>query len=370
MVTGRALPAIAGSSRSLTRPPCFRSLTSSIRETSIVGFVGLGNMGLPMCLNMLRSQEGGPHTSVVTFDTNSDALDFTVSEGAQAACSASDVGAAGCDVIFTVLPDGNVVEEVHSELLHGAIANREAAGERSDRSTVFVDCSTVGPATSRSVFAAADGAGYVMMDAPVSGGVKGAADGTLTFMVGSNKASLERIRPYLNKMGNAVIHCGGSGTGSATKLCNNLSLAAQMAGTCEAMNLGEALGIDPIMLANVMNEATAKCWSCDVDNPHPEVAQVRGMSPAAKRYEGGFASKLMLKDIGLAVEAARKENVAVPIGASTKLLYEMVDDKGLGGKDFGVLLQLLKQEASLLDTPLASTSMKEIEPPSLVEKAA
>lgn len=94
------------------------------------------------------------------------------------------------------------------------------------------------------------------------------------------------------------------------------------------------------------------------------------MSPAAKRYEGGFASKLMLKDINLAVEAARKENVAVPIGASTKLLYEMVDDKGLGGKDFGVLLQLLKQEASLLDTPLASTSMKEIEPPSLVEKAA
>ena len=181
-----------------------------------------------------------------------------------------------------------------------------------------------------------------MMDAPVSGGVKGATEGTLTFMAGSDSSSLEMALPYLSRMGKAVIHCGGSGTGSATKLCNNLALAAQMAGICEAMNLGEALGVDPIVLADVMNSSTAKCWSCEVNNPNPDVAKVKGMTAAAKNYEGGFASKLMLKDIGLAMEAAQDEGIAVPVGALAKELYRMIESRGMGEMDFGILLQFLK----------------------------
>jgi len=316
--------------------------TSPARDTALVGFIGLGNMGFPMCMNLLtKQQDGGPLVSIMVLDTNPDSAASLAAESngrAEVAGTVQEIGAASCDVVFTMLPSCEIVQSVYNDLLQGADK------PSNDRSTLFVDCSTVAPSISRMVHNEVIKKGHSAMDAPVSGGVKGATDGTLTFMAGSDTVSLEKAMPYLNRMARAVIHCGGSGTGSATKLCNNLALAAQMAGICEAMNLGEALGVDPIVLADVMNASTAKCWSCEVNNPHPEVAKVRGMTAAAKNYEGGFASKLMLKDIGLAMEAAQDEGIAVPTGASTKELYQMIDKRGLGAKDFGVLLQFLRGE--------------------------
>ena len=297
-------------------------------------------MGFPMVKNLLTKQgDDGPLASVLVHDTNPDAMAQLAAESsgrAEVASSVQDIGAASCDIVFTMLPSCEIVQSVYGGLLEGA----DVASN--DRSSLFVDCSTVAPSISRMVHNEVITKGHSMMDAPVSGGVKGAMDGTLTFMAGSDSSSLEKALPYLNQMGKAIIHCGGSGTGSATKLCNNLALAAQMAGICEAMNLGEALGVDPLVLADVMNASTAKCWSCEVNNPNPDVAKVRGMTAAAKNYEGGFASKLMLKDIGLAVSAAQEEGVAVPIGASTKELYRLISNRGMGAKDFGVLLQFLK----------------------------
>lgn len=279
-------------------------------------------MGLPMCLNLARSND------VVAFDVNEHALREAEIGGAHPAQHVEDV-AYDCSVIFTMLPGGQAVDAVMTKLL--------MVGP----SAIFVDCSTVSPSTSRRWNASAGLVGHTWMDAPVSGGVKGAQDATLTFMVGAPEDSkgFEVVKPLLETMGKRVISCGGAGTGAATKLCNNLALATQMIGICEAMNLGEALGVDPNTLASVMSTSTAKCWSSEVNNPHPDVADG---TPAAHDYKGGFGTKLMLKDLGLAVAAAEHEGVALPLGTTSKELYRMASLRGLGDKDFGVMLQFLR----------------------------
>ncbi|KAL9186567.1 hypothetical protein ACHAXT_005805 [Thalassiosira profunda] len=181
------------------------------------------------------------------------------------------------------------------------------------------------------------------VDAPVSGGVKGASDATLTFMVGCNSPeTLAAIRPLLQRLGKGVIPCGGPGSGSAVKLCNNAALAAQMVGICEAMTLGEKLGVDPAVLAGVMNVSTAKCWSGEVNNPHPAAAKAIGSGASANGYKGGFGTALMLKDLNLAVDAGEEEGVAQPVAGLTRDLYRMATLHGYGEKDFGVMLQFLK----------------------------
>jgi 3-hydroxyisobutyrate dehydrogenase len=155
--------------------------------------------------------------------------------------------------------------------------------------------------------------------------------------------ALEKAMPYLDCMGQRTIDCGGAGAGSAVKLCNNLALAAQMIGICEAMNLGESLGVDPVVLADVMNTSTAKSWSCEVNNPHPAVAVAKGgKTPSAEDYEGGFGTKLMLKDLSLALSAGAEAGVSLPLCSTSKELYKLADAHGLGNKDFGVMLQFLR----------------------------
>lgn len=235
--------------------------------------------------------------------------------------------------VITMLPGDAAVHSVMSVLSSNA-----------PPSTTFIDCSTVSPATSRQWYDTLAEKNCLFVDAPVSGGVKGAADATLTFMVGSDSETLAEnwmVHSVLSYMGSRIIPCGGPGSGAAVKLCNNLALAAQMVGICEAMNLGEALGVDPTVLASVMNTSTAKSWSCEVNNPHPEVAVATG-SPASKNYTGGFGTKLMLKDLNLAVSAGKEAKVALPIGAAVSELYRLADLRGLGEKDFGVILQLLR----------------------------
>ncbi|CAB9525942.1 hydroxyisobutyrate dehydrogenase, mitochondrial [Seminavis robusta] len=299
---------------------------------SSVGFIGLGNMGLPMSINLATANDS--KMDVIAFDANPTALNLAKEAGMRTASSVEEIGASNCSVIITMLPGCQAVDAVTPMLLESCDPNA---------STLFVDCSTVHPSTSRRWNEELKEKGHTRMDAPVSGGVKGATDGTLTFMVGcDDPATLQHAQPLLDIMGQRSIHCGTAGAGSATKLCNNLALAAQMLGICEAMNLGESLGVDPIVLAQVMNTSTAKSWSCEVNNPHPVVATDRGTGAAANRYEGGFGSKLMQKDLSLAVSAGADAGVALPVGVLSKELYHMATLHGLGDKDFGVMLQFLR----------------------------
>ncbi|KAG7342305.1 3-hydroxyisobutyrate dehydrogenase [Nitzschia inconspicua] len=309
-----------------------RQFSSSSPSYDTVAFLGLGNMGLPMAVNLATKSD----YTVVAFDVSTDALNSAEKAGIRVAPSLEgimDNPQTPPSMVITMLPSDAAVDSVMSILSSNAPPN-----------TSFIDCSTVSPTTSRQWHDALAEKGCLFVDAPVSGGVKGAKDATLTFMVGSDSAKLAEnwmIHCVLSYMGSRIIPCGGPGSGAAVKLCNNLALAAQMAGICEAMNLGEALGVDPNILSEVMNTSTAKSWSCEVNNPHPTVAAAT-KSPASKDYQGGFSTKLMLKDLQLAVGAGRNNQVALPIGCAISELYNMADLRGLGDKDFGVLLQFLR----------------------------
>lgn len=321
----------------ISRSTRIRCMSTQQQATTKLGFVGLGNMGLPMCINLLKSNK-----EIMAFDTKEVAIAKAQENGIQTVSSLDEIGNSDCEIVFTMLPGDQAVDAVMPVLI------------KNQSPRIIVDCSTVSPSTSRKWNDVAQQSnGGAMLDAPVSGGVKGATDATLTFMVGADDTSadspFETIKPLLELMGSRVAHCGGSGTGAATKLCNNLALAAQMIGVCEALNLGEALGVDPVVLSDVMNTSTAKSWSTDICNPHPKAAanikeRTGGTTspPASRDYQGGFGTRLMLKDLGLAVSAGQEEGLALPLGATSKELYRLADLRGHGDKDFGVMLQFLR----------------------------
>jgi 3-hydroxyisobutyrate dehydrogenase len=339
-----------------------------------VAFIGLGNMGLPMVLNLTKYDE--LVSSVLVYDTNPDVCSIAKEQGLGKIQIAESIPtimstSSAVDIIFTMLPSCEAVGSVMQKLQDGYVDNElnKILDDIDDDSKTLaeypfciVDCSTVLPSTTQRWNKLwKERCNYLMLDAPVSGGVKGAANGTLTFMVGSTddstnhqdretKALSQVIQPLLQTMGSNILWCGSPGSGAATKLCNNLALAAQMVGICEALNLGERLGVDPTILTQAMNVSTASCWSSKVNNPHPEVAATMALQsntgegpPASRNYDGGFATNLMMKDLILALAAAEEcGGVALPLTAATKRLYQSVSTKGLGNKDFGVMLEYLK----------------------------
>lgn len=347
--TSRSRTFRLATSRTRMNASCQGRMLSSVNNNDYddhIAFLGLGYMGLPMAVNLATKSSNSSSSSsssvVTVLDLNEFALKTAQEQfqGIQTATSIESIMTATNppSTIITMLPGDAAVDAVMTELLESTTPDTTTH--------TIIDCSTVSPTTSRrwhQEFATHD---CLFVDAPVSGGVKGAQEATLTFMVGSDEETLENanggiVRSVLSRMGSRIIPCGGPGTGAVVKLCNNLALAAQMVGICESMNLGEALGVDPVVLANVMNTSTAKSWSCEVNNPHPQVAAVAG-SPASKDYQGGFGTKLMLKDLGLAVSAGKEAHVALPLGNMTKELYQLADLRGHGSKDFGVILQFLK----------------------------
>ncbi len=313
-------------------------------------------MGTPMCHNLLKRND--KIHSVVAYDTNMSSVQSLADAGAIPLSSLSELTNYDVDVIITMLPDGPIVSKVITDLLTALRNNDTITGSNKD--ITFIDCSTIGPvlckelhttvvssssssSSSNSDVKKSSGSVVLsMLDAPVSGGVNGATNATLTFMVGGTNETLDKVKPVLSCMGKNIIHCGPSGMGIVAKLSNNLALSTQMIGICEAMNLGTSLGMDPIVLAEVMNASTAKCWSCEVNNPHPDVAAATTRSAASKDYEGGFGSSLMLKDVGLAVQAGDSAKVALPLGSLAKELYSMVELTGNGKKDFGIMMQFLR----------------------------
>lgn len=291
-----------------------------------VGFVGLGNMGAPMVANLLKAG-----LAVIVFDINPAAVAAAVAGGAVAASSAKDV-AAQSELVLTTLPSPRHVKQVY--LAEDGIL----AGAGKD--TVLVDCSTIDPHTARELVDAAAAGGRQMADAPISGGTLGAKAGTLTFMVGADADLFAHIEPVLKTMGKNVIHCGGPGSGQAVKICNNLLLAITMTATSEVMAPGVRLGVDPKVLASAINTSSGRCFSSDTMNPWPGVSPD---APASHGYAPGGTAEIMLKDVNLAVDAAREVKQPVILGAVSQQLYQMLIARGWGDKDLSAIIQLYRE---------------------------
>ena len=286
-----------------------------------IALIGLGNMGAPMARNLLKAGH-----SLNLFDLNKEVLADLASQGGLISASPREA-AQGAELVITMLPAAAHVRSVWLGE-NGVLAG---IGE----GVPAVDCSTIDPQTARDVAAAAAKQGVHMADAPVSGGTGGAQAGTLTFMVGATQALFDTLHPVLAQMGRNIVHCGDVGTGQVAKICNNLLLGISMVGVSEAMALGAALGIDSEVLAGVINSSTGRCWSSEVYNPWPGIVET---APASRGYTGGFGAELMLKDLGLATEAARQAHQPVVLGAVAQQLYQAMSLRGEGGKDFSAII--------------------------------
>jgi 3-hydroxyisobutyrate dehydrogenase len=292
-----------------------------------VGFIGLGNMGLPMALNLIK---GGHQVEGV--DVNGVAVEKLVGGGG-ASASTHKVAAARADVVITMLPSGKEVQEVYLGA-DGVILNANPG-------TLLIDSSTIDVDTARLVAAAADAKGLSMLDAPVSGGVTGAQGATLTFMVGGSEAAFARGRPLLEAMGRTIVHAGGSGNGQAAKICNNLILGISMIAVSEAFVLAETLGLPAQTLFDIAAKSSGQCWSltsyCPAPGPVPA-------SPANRNYQAGFTAAMMLKDLKLAQDAARSGGAATPLGAEAAALYGLYCGHGNGMRDFSGIINFLRGE--------------------------
>ncbi|MCC8343209.1 3-hydroxyisobutyrate dehydrogenase [Pseudomonas stutzeri] len=293
-----------------------------------IGFIGLGNMGAPMAHNLLKA---GHQLSV--FDLNAAAVENLVGAGALPVDSPTAIAQGNAELIITMLPAAAHVKSVYLGE-NGLIASSRAG-------VMLIDCSTIDPHSAREVAKAAAEHGNPMLDAPVSGGTGGAAAGTLTFMVGGSDADFDRAQPILAAMGKNIVHCGAAGNGQVAKVANNMLLGISMIGVAEAMALGVALGIDAKTLAGVINTSSGRCWSSDTYNPFPGVLD---NVPASRGYSGGFGSDLMLKDLGLATEAAKQVRQPVILGALAQQLYQSFSAQGHGGLDFSAIINQYRKD--------------------------
>lgn len=289
------------------------------------GFIGLGNMGAPMARNLLKAGH-----ALNVFDLNAQAVQSLVDAGAKAAASPK-IAATDVECVITMLPAAAHVREV--------LAGKDGVLAGIAKGVTIIDSSTIDPQSAKAFAALAAEHGNPFVDAPVSGGTGGAAAGTLTFMVGGSAAAFEAVRPVLSAMGKNLVHCGDTGTGQVAKICNNLLLGITMAGVAEAMSLGAALGIDTGVLAGIINTSTGRCWSSDTYNPFPGVIET---APASRGYTGGFGTDLMLKDLGLATDAARSAHQPVYLGALAQQLYQTMSSRGEGRLDFSSIIKLYR----------------------------
>lgn len=295
---------------------------------SRIAFIGLGNMGGPMAQNILKA---GHELSV--FDLSSVAMQTLTDAGARAASSAKDC-VQDAEVVITMLPASRHVEGLY--LGEEGLLSALAAG------TLVIECSTIAPESARKVANAAKDAGVRMIDAPVSGGTGGAVAGTLTFIVGGDAADLESARPFLEKMGRNIFHAGDSGAGQVAKICNNMLLGILMAGTSEALALGVANGLDPKTLSDIIAKSSGRNWATELYNPWPGVMPD---VPASREYAGGFGVDLMLKDLGLAAEAALHTGASTPLGELARNLYSLHSAGGSGGLDFSSIVRLYERKS-------------------------
>ena len=298
-----------------------------------VGFIGLGNMGEHMAHNLLKAGH-----SVKAFDVVAQCVQSAKECGAEAAASVADA-VSDVEVVVTMLPAGENVRDVYL----GGHGNDHGAGVIATVSadTLLIDSSTIDVATAREVSCAAAEKDLLMLDAPVSGGVGGAQAGTLTFMVGGDDDAFARARPLLDVMGGNIIHAGGAGNGQAAKACNNMMLAINMIGTCEAFNLAEKLGLTGQTFFDIASTASGQSWAmtsyCPVPGPVPA-------SPANNDYRAGFTAAMMLKDLRLAQAAASDTGAQTALGEHAEQLFTALSDLGHGKEDFSTIYRMIADE--------------------------
>ena len=297
---------------------------------SRIAFIGLGNMGA----GMAARQAGAGH-EVQAFDLSGLAVERAVRAGCTAAGSAAQA-VEGAELVITMLPAGAHVRQVFAEAVLPNVL----------KSTLLIDCSTIDVDSARAVAAQARDAGVSFADAPVSGGIAAAEAGTLTFMVGCEEARFGDVQAALKPMAKAVVHAGEAGAGQAAKICNNMVLGISMLGVCEAFALAERLGLKPDKFFDIASQSSGQCWSISSYCPWPGVGPA---SPSDRGYEGGFLTKLMLKDLKLAQAAAAAAGAATPMGAQAQGLYAMFERLGYGDKDFSGVLQLMRGHLDELD---------------------
>jgi 3-hydroxyisobutyrate dehydrogenase len=292
-----------------------------------IAFIGVGNMGGPMARNLLKAGH-----KVTAFDLSAAVLDPVLKAGAVKGATANDA-VKDAEVVITMLPAGQHVRSVYLD--NGVLGAAKKGALLIDSSTIDVD-------SARAVHAAAEKAGFLFLDAPVSGGTGGAEAGTLTFMCGGAPAAFERAKPILEKMGKKIAHAGGPGAGQAAKICNNMMLGISMIGTCEALALGEKLGLEAQALFDIMSTSSGQSWSlttyCPVPGPVPT-------APSNRDYAGGFATALMLKDLKLAQNAAQSVGANTPLGAEAAQLYSLFAAAGNAGMDFSGIIRMLRGKA-------------------------
>ena len=295
-----------------------------------IAFIGLGNMGAPMAINLVKAGH-----SVKVFDLSADALARVKAEGGHTASSAQDA-ATGAEVVVSMLPASQHVEALYlgKDGAPGLLATI-------NKGALIIDSSTIAATSSQKVAQAANAAGIGFIDAPVSGGTGGAIAGTLTFMVGASDADLERARPLLEKMGANIFHAGAVGAGQTAKICNNMLLGILMVGTSEAIALGVANGLDPKVLSEIMRRSSGGNWALEKYNPFPGVHE---NAPASKGYAGGFGTDLMLKDLGLAQENAINTKSSTPLGGMARAVYAAHSLAGHGGEDFSSVIKMLQKK--------------------------
>ncbi len=279
-----------------------------------IGFIGLGNMGAPMAANLVAAGH-----DVTGFD-----LAAPMPEGVTKADTAA-AAATGQDVVITMLPNGAILKSVAGEIIPAMT-----------KGAVLLDCSTVEVEAARDVAGQCAAAGLGFLDAPVSGGVGGAAGGTLTFMVGGDDAAFATAKPLFDIMGQKAVHCGPAGNGQAAKICNNMILGVTMIATCEAFALADKLGLDRQAMFDVVSTSSGYSWTMNAYCPAPGIGP---QSPADNGYKPGFAAELMLKDLRLSQAAAEAADADTPMGQAAAALYEQFVDREDGkGMDFSAML--------------------------------
>jgi len=279
-----------------------------------IGFIGLGNMGAPMATNLAKAGH-----DVAGFDVAG-----TTAEGVRVADSL-EAAVAGMDAVITMLPNGSILRQVAAQAIpHMA------------QGTLFIDCSTVDVESAKNTAQAAENAGIMAVDAPVSGGIGGASGGTLTFMAGGSTQAFAKAKPLFDIMGQKAVHCGDAGAGQAAKICNNMILGVTMIATCEAFALADKLGLDRQKMFDVVSTSSGYSWSMNAYCPAPGVGPT---SPADNGYTPGFAAELMLKDLGLSQQAAEMADADTPMGELARALYaQFVENEDGNGKDFSAML--------------------------------
>ncbi|MBN9231193.1 MAG: 3-hydroxyisobutyrate dehydrogenase [Legionella sp. 40-6] len=292
-----------------------------------IGFIGLGHMGLPMAENLVKAGH-----KVYGYDLNELVLKQFESTGGIVGVDLPTI-AQHCEVLITMLQNGSQVLTVSNALF-----------QKFNPRKLYIDCSTIDVVSAREVHKAAQEHQVLMVDAPVSGGTKGAAAGTLTFMVGGLEEAFAQAQPILALMGKNIIHTGGPGSGQAAKICNNMVLGMNMIAVSEAFALAKQLDLEPLKLFDVVNNSSGQCWALTHYVPEPGILT---HVPSSNNYQPGFTATMMLKDLKLSQDCAHAVHLDTPLAAQATALYQQFVDEGCGNLDFSAIIKMLSSKSEV-----------------------